>query len=198
MAAAKGPGAPFRLKEFSIFLRQPEGFQMAALRGWLDDSRRDAIWSVGGYIGGDFQWEYFEEHWPAVLRASGVPYFHMKEMGKAKGPFAKWYPPQEHEPGRRAFFSSLTKVIAESHLFGILSVVRCNDLERFNSERGLSLEPYPLAAYGCMLVAARQNLKGMPIQLVFDKVEKVESKLAIARTYAEADKYWEANAPPLR
>jgi hypothetical protein len=164
---------------------------MVAVWGWLDDSRREAIWSVGGYVGGEFQWEYFEEHWPAALRAAGVPYFHMREMGKANGPFDKWHPPTEHEPARRAFLSSLTNVIVESHLFGILSGVRCGDLERFNKERGLTLEPYPLGAYGCMLLAARQNLRRMRIHLVFDRVEKVESKLATARTYADADKYWQ-------
>ena len=163
---------------------------MAAVRGWLDDSRRDAIWCVGGYIGGDFHWEYFDEHWPIALRAAGVPYFHMKEMAKPNGTFAKWYPAQDHESELRTFFSSLTNVIAESHLFGILSVVRCTDLYRFNSERGLALEAYPLAAYGCMLLAARQHLRGMPIQLVFDKVEKVELKLATARAYAKSDNYW--------
>ena len=195
MSGAQRIGTPsqirLNLRDFSIFLTPPKGFQMAAIRGWLDDSRRDAIWCVGGYIGGEFQWEHLEEHWPKALQTANVPYFHMKEMGKPNGVFAKWYPPQEHEPERRAFLSSLTTIIANSHLFGILSVARCGDLDRFNKERGLALEPYPLAAYGCMLLAARQNLKGMPIQLVFDRVEKVKSKLATARAYAEADRYWQ-------
>lgn len=170
----------------------------ALIKGWLDDSRREAIWSVGGYIGGEFQWEYFEEHWPKALASAGVPYFHMKETGKPNGIFAKWHPPQEHSAEWASFFASLAEVIRDSHIFGILSVVRGGDLERFNSERQLALEPYPLAAYGCMLLAARQNIPGISIELIFDRVEKVERKLATARDYAEADNYWKGECDSIK
>ncbi|MGA8613518.1 MAG: hypothetical protein WB760_17980 [Xanthobacteraceae bacterium] len=190
--AAERTGAPaqIRLRELSIFITPPKGFLMAAIRGWLDDSRREAIWSVGGYIGGDFQWEYFEEHWPKALEAVGVSHFHMKETAKPTGIYSKWHPPQEHKEEWAAFYASLVSVISDSHIFGILSVVRGGDLDRFNQERKLALELYPLAAYGCMLLSVRQNIPGLPIQLIFDRVEKVQAKLATAQSYAESDKHW--------
>jgi hypothetical protein len=161
-----------------------------AVRGWLDDSRRGKMWSVGGYIGSEYQWEFFEEEWPKALKLADVPYFHMKETGKPNGIFAKWHPPQEHKDEWASFYANLAQIISDSHIFGILSVVRGGDLDRFNAEKNLDLEPYPLAAYGCMLLAARQHIPRMPIQLVFDRVEKVRSKLATARIYADSDAYW--------
>jgi hypothetical protein len=92
------------------------------------------------------------------------------------------------------FFGGLAKVIGESRL--VVNCVRCSqgDLDRFNKEFGQSLEPYPLAAYGRMLLAARDNIEGMPTELVFDNVEKIYSKLAKAREYADVDNLYEPGA----
>jgi hypothetical protein len=160
---------------------------MAALiKGWMDDSRRGPIWAVGGYIGGDYRWDRFETDWPQALDRHGVPYFHMKEMGNPNGPFGKWHPSQSHREELAAFFGDLAKVIGQSRLVGICSLVRVADLDHFNTEHNLRLEPYSLAAFGCMLLAARDN-PGMPTELVFDHVEKAHSKLAKAREYADSD-----------
>jgi hypothetical protein len=163
----------------------------ALIKGWLDDSRRGPIWAVGGYVGGDHRWEAFHTYWPMALANHDVPYFHMREMANPKGVFGKWHPPHEHKAELADFFGGLAKVIGQSRLVGICSLVRIADLERFNGERGLSLEPYSLAVYGCMLLTARDNLRGMPIELVFDHVEQVESKLRKARAYADSDQKYE-------
>ncbi len=163
----------------------------ALIRGWLDDSRRGPIWSVGGYIGGDHRWEYFDTLWPMALANHEVPYFHMKEMGKPNGVYAKWYPAKDHKEELAAFFADLAKVINQTRLVGISSIVRQADLDRFNADFGQSLQAYPLAAYGCMRLAAGENLEGMPIELVFDTVEKAHSKLRKAREYADADRIYE-------
>jgi hypothetical protein len=107
-------------------------------------------------------------------------------MRNADGAFGKWHPPQHHREELADFFGDLAKVIGQSRLVGICSLVRVTDLDRFNAEHNLSLEPYSLAAYGCMLLTARDN-PGMPIELVFDNVEKAHSKLATARNYADAE-----------
>ena len=117
-----------------------------------------------------------------------VPYFHMREMAKPRGVFAKWLPPSDHQDELADFFSGLAKVVRDSCLVGVLSLVRIDDLERFNAEYGTTLEPYPLAAYGCMLMAARDN-PGMSTELIFDHCEGIGSKLAKARTYAVSDTY---------
>jgi hypothetical protein len=126
-----------------------------------------------------------------ALANHGVPYFHMREINKPKGAFAKWHPHDEHRAELVDFFGGLAKVIGDSCLVGICSLVRIADLDRFNAEHGENLEPFSLAAYGCMLLTARDNLPGMPIELVFDHAEKIESKLARARAYAEFDKQYE-------
>jgi len=161
---------------------------MAVFKGWMDDSQRGSIWAVGGYVGAEHRWEYFEKHWPLALAKHGVCHFHMREMADPNGCFSKWHPPQDHRQELAEYFGDLAKVITDSCLVGVLSLVRMQDLKRFNTEKGLCLEAYSLAAYGCMLVAVRDN-PGWSIELVFDHTDKVASKLAIARDYADSDNY---------
>jgi hypothetical protein len=161
---------------------------MAIFNGWMDDSLRGNNWAVGGYVGADHRWEVFKTWWPMALANHEVPYFHMREMANPKGVFAKWHPPEEHRGELADFFGGLAKVVRESCLVGILSLVRLNDLARFNKEHRQKLEPYPLAAYGCMLLAARDN-PGMSTELVFDHCEGIASKLATAQRYAISDTY---------
>jgi hypothetical protein len=174
-----------------FFIRPGLSVMVACIKGWFDDSRRGPIWAVAGYIGGLHRWEHFDTHWPMALANHDLPYFHMREMADPKGVFGKWHPPQDHRAELADFFSGLAKVIGQSRLVGICSLVRVADLDRFNADHGLTLEPYSLAAYGCMLLTVRENLPGMPIELVFDHVEQVESKLAKARAYADSDKTYE-------
>jgi hypothetical protein len=74
-------------------------------------------------------------------------------------------------------------------LRGFYSIVRFDDLERFNRDHGFSLEPYPLAAYGCLVAIVREYSE-IPAEIIFDHVENVSSKLRRASCYAEADNYW--------
>jgi len=84
----------------------------------------------------------------------------------------------------------VTKVITQSQLRGVMSIVRKPDLERFNAEHGLKLEPYPLAVYGC-LIAISTEYRFESMELFFDHVEKVDSKLAMARGYADSDVHYQ-------
>ena len=152
------------------------------------DLTSEEIWTIGGYVGGLLHWKAFEALWPLVLATHEVPYFHMREMADPRGVFSKWHPPEDHEGERAQFFGDLAKVISQSGLIGFNCLVRLKDLARFNSEKGLSLQPYSLAVYGCM-VPVGQDYLGKPTELIFDHVEKVESKLAKARDYANSDKH---------
>lgn len=80
-------------------------------------------------------------------------------------------------------------MIGRSGLTGFNCLVRLQDLARFNAENRLDLQAYALAAYGCMLLVGEDYL-GRPTELVFDHVEKVHSKLALAKAYAESDKLY--------
>ena len=64
------------------------------------------------------------------------------------------------------------------------STVWLKDLDRFNRETGAGLDAYPLAAHACLSLIA-QNYVGhqQPITAVFDKIEKVQSKLKTAHSY---------------
>lgn len=159
---------------------------MAIVKGWADDSRREDIWAVGGYCGTDRQWQEFEREWATALRASDVPWFHGREMGNSTGVYAKWQPPEDHQPEIVKFMGDLAAVINRCHLFGFLCIVREHDLRRFNTEHNLTLQPYPLAASACMMLAARSVALGFPTEVIFDRVEKIHSKLGDAQKYVDS------------
>jgi hypothetical protein len=184
-----GAQAQIRLAELAIS-RKPPGFKiMAAMTGHFDDSRTEGlVLTVSGFVGGERHWEKFERDWKAFLERHGVPYFHMKEFGRTNGPYKKWLPAQDHIEEIAAFFSDLVKVIRECRLKWFGSTIRIKDLERFNKEKRLSIEPYSLAVYACMLEVGRQNPDEI-VDLFFDRIEKVHSRLEKAEEYAKSDKY---------
>jgi hypothetical protein len=183
------------LSQFSVFTQPPKEGVMAVIsdvlaKGWFDDSQSTGeVWVLGGYMGSPIHWEVFDTYWPMALANSEVPYFHMREMADPKGPFAKWLPHADHRQEVDNFFSDMTKVISHANLHGFVCAVRLKDLARFNAETGLNLEPYPLAAYGCMLLVGK-DYTGKPVEMVFDHVEKIKSKLAKAQEYADSDRYY--------
>lgn len=61
-------------------------------------------------------------------------------------------------------------------------------MDKFNQENGLALQPYSLAAFGCMMVVSREYGE-YASELIFDHLEKVNSKLTAAREYAKSDMY---------
>jgi hypothetical protein len=141
------------------------------IKGYLDDSQTPGqFWALGGYVGRPVRWNEFDEMWPMALANHDVPYFHMRELRKPNGIFSKWYPAKDHEAELKDFFAGLAKVIEQSRLEPFCCLVRVKDLERFNAEKNLNLEPYPLAAYGCMVLVGK-HYAGQPVELVFDQRE---------------------------
>src|SRR5262249_45367653 len=88
-----------------------------------------------------------------------------------------------------SFLGALARAISRSQLKGFGSIVRIKDLDRFNRENQLRLEPYPLAVYGCMLWIGKQNPDAV-VSAVFDHIERVSSKLKRADIYAKSDTYY--------
>jgi hypothetical protein len=113
----------------------------------------------------------------------------MKEMGKRAGVYAKWHPPHEHYGEMARFFSDVAKTIGRCGIEGFGAITRLQDLQRFNAEKCLSLQPYPLAAYGG-LIALYNRHPHEAIELFFDRVEKVQSKLCQAGEYADTDQHY--------
>jgi hypothetical protein len=167
----------------------PEACLVALISGYFDDSQSTGdVWVVAGYVGYANQWEHLGRMWDEALRAHDVPYFHKREMADPAGAFAKWLPPEDHQEEVVAFFKDLVGAIRRCGVHIITSAVWVKDLERFNSEKGLILEPYPLAAYSCMSQIALKH-GDVPVTAVFDRVEKVDDKLRKARLYADTDRH---------
>jgi hypothetical protein len=162
---------------------------VALITANFDDSQSTGdVWTVGGYVGYANQWNYFERLWKEAMARHGVPYFHMKEMASPSGPFAKWLPPEDHVDEIAAYFKDLVAAIKKSALYKISSTVWLKDLERFNQETGLGLEPYPVAAHACLAMIGLKY-EDRPVTAIFDRIEKVGSKLATARSYLAGDQF---------
>jgi len=159
------------------------------IKGWKDDSRDRLVWAVAGFAGYLDQWEDFEDAWRVLLDTYEIPYLHMTEFADPCGPYAKWHPTEEHYEEIAAFFADVTRVIGRCGIQGFGAITRVADLDRFNAERGLSLQPYPVAVYGS-LISIYQRYPREPVELVFDHVEKIHSKLAAARDYADGDQHY--------
>lgn len=160
---------------------------VAVLQSYFDDSQTDGrLWIVGGFAGYPNQWTFFEELWAALLAKHGVPYFHMREMGKPHGAFAKWHPPEDHQEELIAFFTDIVAAIQRPNLQLFGSAVYIPDLDRFNRDYGSNIKPYPLAAYAC-ITELGHAYPSIPTTAVFDRVEKIDDKLKTARAYVETD-----------
>jgi hypothetical protein len=159
---------------------------MVVLTGYLDDSggvdaTSDAC-AIAGYVGTESSWKLFETLWQKALDDHGAPYLHMREFTASKPPF-DW-----QETKRRSFISALTSVIKASGLYCVGEVVRLTDTRRFNEERGLTLEPFPLAIYGCMMsLYMRDPLAKYEIWI--DKISKPQKKIRQAKDYAGSSPY---------
>lgn len=167
---------------------------MVVVKAYADDSRpNNRIWAVGGYAGNDWQWEHFESEWPKILARHEIPYFHMREMADPEGVYKKWHSFKEHYDEVADFFADTTDLINLCGVRPFFSITRVNDMERINAEHQLKLEVYPLAAWGCMLATAKDNevqRRRLTVEIIFDHVEKISSKLATAVTYAESDLFY--------
>jgi hypothetical protein len=160
---------------------------LAVISAYFDDSQTDQrLWIVAGLAGYPNQWELFGRLWNDVLATHGVPYFHMKEMASPNGVFAKWHPPEKHQEEVTAYFKDAVSAIRDPYLHMFGAIIYMQDLERFNAEKSLDLKPYSLAAYGCLTQLALHYVD-LPITAVFDRAEKIDDKLAVARRYAESD-----------
>jgi hypothetical protein len=159
------------------------------IKGWHDDSRQGGVWCVAGFVGFIDQWDEFEQDWPLLLDTHQVPYLHMREMANPNGVYAKWHPPKEHYAEMAAFFADVAKIIGRTGLHAFGGIAREKDVERFNAEHGLNLQPYSLAAYGSMIGLYTRHPRE-PVELVFDHVEKIEHKLALTRDYADSDSHY--------
>lgn len=178
-----------RAAELCVRTWPAEDRLVAIVSGYFDDSRTDGtLWVLGGFAGYINQWEHFEELWRAALDTHGVPYFHMREMADPNGVFKKWHPAENHQDEVIAFFKDLIAAIKKSYLHQFGSAVWVRDLDRFNSEKNCQLKPYSLAAYSC-LTRLSQRYPAVPATAIFDRIEKIDSRLATARTYADSDKF---------
>jgi hypothetical protein len=102
---------------------------------------------VAGFVGFPDQWDAFRTDWRLLLDTHDVPYLHMREITKPNGVYESWHPLDQHYAEMAAFFGDVAKVIGRSGIHGFGGITRLADLDKFNRETGLQLQPYPVAVY---------------------------------------------------
>jgi len=191
MIAIERFGAPCQIRLWELCLRSIPGTERVIavmMSGYFDDSRTEGeVLAIAGFVGIERKWKRFDKLWPAFLARHGVPYAHMKEMNSPSGPFAKWLPAKEHADELKSYFSDMDGTLHQSKFDRFGSIVRLRDLEKFNKENGLSLDPYALAIYACILHIKRRYF-GAIINLFFDRFDHAKSRIDKGLEYAKTDR----------
>lgn len=164
---------------------------MAILKTYLDDSGNPSdqnctVLTVSGYQSDIEGWRGFERMWGDVLDTFEVPYLHMKEFGDKNG----LYKHIKSDPLKEAaFMGGLIDAIFATVDFCPMGTIRLRELEQFNSDHSLNLDPYAVVIYGCLMELAAQH-RWKEIDVVFDKFDKAPSRVELAFEYARTDKYF--------
>ena len=165
---------------------------MEILRAYLDSSGEDTpqhkVCSIAGFVTTVKKWRKFEKLWKQRLRDFKVPYLHMRQFVHYKPPFDIFWDAElrKEKPERVSFLQTLTNIMEETDLRGIMSVVRLADIRRFNQEKGLNIDVLAFNLYILMgiLALAKPNDQ---IEFIIDKLTKPGYTIEKAREYADTD-----------
>jgi hypothetical protein len=186
--------AAIRLAELFFQPSPPRSWIMAVIhKGWFDDSQTDGVvCTVGGYVAENGRWENdFLPKWQETMDAHGVPYLHMTEFASPRGPYQKWLPTGDpaKEEQKRKFLNGCALVIDASGLKGFGATVRLADVDRFNRDMALQVDPFALGAYACALEIKAMYPKET-VELFFDRTNNANTKLLQAERYAKTDQFY--------
>jgi hypothetical protein len=156
---------------------------------YLDDSgspsdKNHTFFTFGGFVGTEAGWGWFEKRWTRLLEEHGVPYLHMKELWNRTSDIYRHL--KQNKNAEAAFLDDCTKAIAIGTVANITASVRLPDLERFNKEVGLNLDPMALALYG-WIIKLREKYPDPEIKLFLDKIDKPHRCIDLAMRYAATD-----------
>src|ERR1700704_2413132 len=100
---------------------------MAFLTAYLDESKSDPMFVLGGFVAPVQAWSRFSRNWKKVLNEYKVPYLHMKEFAFFKGPFKEWT-----EDDRKAFLGQLLFVItsASKQIYSFSCIFNYHDYDQ--------------------------------------------------------------------
>jgi hypothetical protein len=161
---------------------------MVVLKAYLDDSGSaddptHSCITIAGYVSTVDGWDWFEHHWPRVLRRYNVPYLHMKELWNREGIYKEM---KETAGAETDFLAECIQTIQIATEFHVSATVRLADLCEFNKETRLKLEPSALALYGC-LIELRSKYPDSGIEIFIDNITKPYLTIDKGRVYARLD-----------
>jgi hypothetical protein len=179
------------LPDLSVFPNPSGHHIMVILKAYMDNSGEEddpqhKVCSLAGYITTAKKWRKFDKLWKQTLIMYKVPYLHMKEFAPNIGPFEKF---KDHEKDRRQFIQSLVDIMEETHLRGIMSVIRLGDFRKFIKDKGLNIDAYSFNLYACMSIIAA-TWQNKPIEIIIDRINKPGRMIDKAMEYIETDVYW--------
>lgn len=152
-----------------------------------DPRHADLFCSLMGLVGTHEAMAEFELAWNVALAAHGIPYLHMKEIGRCnRTPYEIW---QDRPEAKEACLRELIALIAGSSLACCGAVVRVPDLARFNRENELHITVYGMCIYAAV-VEIGQRFKDQDVELFLDRVEKPHKKINEAMEYISTDSFY--------
>jgi hypothetical protein len=177
----------------SGLLHPPEGWVMATLHAYFDDSGKandpqHELIAVAGYVGSVEAWDAAGKAWKKVLDGANLPYLHMKHFAHFAKPFdALRARPEVAEK----LLDDLISVIRGSGLYGVGSIVRLPHIKKFNAEKTLELCPLAIGLYGACL-EIYLKFPSDDIEVVMDRVEKPYLLFNEVQGYGETDRHYKS------
>ena len=103
--------------------RPDNALLVAVFKYFADESYRDDVFALGGYLAHLDQWSRFEGEWAIRLKQAGIQTFHATDFNNARGEFKGW------DTKKRIKFSKYFTAIAESNTE--LAIGRAVELSAF-------------------------------------------------------------------
>jgi hypothetical protein len=177
------------IRDLSVFPTPPKDALMVVLKAYFDDSGEEIdpahkVCSLAGYIGDAKAWRRFEKEWPKALKEQNIEYFHSADLN-AHVDIYKHLRGQEAQ--KKSIHQAMGGAIKASRFrAGICSVIRLDDLRKFNADNNLSLDAYALNLYFCMIEIANK-WPFTRTEVILDRISKPHLKLDLAKRYLETD-----------
>jgi hypothetical protein len=180
------------LRSLHLLLNPPDTAVVAVIRAYFDNSGNQEDpqhkWlTLGGYLANETQWERFEAQWKQNLVDFELPYLHMKLFAHHLPPFERF---KTDEQGRRKFLGNCIEAIGGMHPKSICHAIRLEDVSRFNSDFGRSLDAFSVCLYVSYIDIREAYGASNRIELVIDKIEKPNLRIHKANEYARTDSFY--------
>lgn len=200
-------GQPRRLVDFAVPAPSKNGYLMAILKAYGDESGKsndpqiDCI-AMATVIGTSEQWSDFNERWDLMLKTHDIPYLHMKDIVATKDAKDPLSSKLADPVALDLLMQDASYCIIRAGLQCFANAVWLNDLRNVSDAFGLEIkDPYSFTLYVNVVMLGTWTLNHFSsdpsFQLILDRIERGYRKADLAHQLYQTDSYMAWRGWPL-